>query len=65
MTTITTERIGEMLRKVFSSLIDWNPTDEEYAVVDDLQKLIDEFHALPWKAGVMSARKSPRHLSWT
>lgn len=54
MITITTERIGELLRDVFPGLIDWNPTDEEYSVVsgDELQTLIDSFPSLPWKAGV-------------
>lgn len=54
MITITTERIGELLRDVFPGLIDWNPTDEEYRQVagDELEKLVDDFPALPWKAGV-------------
>lgn len=54
MITIKTDSIGELLRDVFPGLIDWNPTDEEYLQVDGegLEKLVDEFPALPWKAGV-------------
>lgn len=52
MRTISIEKIESLLKDCFPNLIDWNPTDEQYSVVNDLQKLIDEFPALPWKAGV-------------
>lgn len=54
MTTITTDKIAALLRDVSPALIDWNPTDEQYAVVagDEVQKLIDESPPLPWKPGV-------------
>ena len=54
MITITAEKIATLLRDVSPVLIDWNPTDEEYAMVadDEVQRLVDEFPALPWKPGV-------------
>lgn len=54
MTTITTDKIAAILRDVSPGLIDWNPTDEQYSVVsgDEVQRLVDEFPALPWKPGV-------------
>jgi hypothetical protein len=48
--TLTTKAIKRQLDAVFLDLVDWNPTDQEYQVVqwDDIPGLVERFPASPW-----------------
>jgi hypothetical protein len=48
---ISMPEIEKMLRKISPLLTDWNPTDEQYMLVDveEIPILVDQFPAYQWK----------------
>jgi len=51
MATITYKEIEQVLHKVAPAMLDWNPTDQDYVLVDpdEIPGLLEQFPAKPWK----------------
>ena len=62
-----TSSLSKRLKDSFPELLDWNPTDEEYTLVDGLnsfQTLVNQFPSRPWKKNVNECEEIARRFMY-